>query len=102
MSLPDPFPGHDEQLVDEPDAAFDVYRLYASVGPSLRDLDRVAYFAAVDLGTVTAWSTAYRWADRARVRDVAEAGQYAAEFEAGRRRILDRLAELRRQRRDAS
>lgn len=102
MSLPDPFPGHDEQLVDEPDDAFDVYRLYASVGPAYRDLALVAHLAAVDLATVTAWSTAYRWAYRAHARGAAEADRYAAEFEAGRRRIFDRLDELRRQRRDAS
>ena len=101
-SFRDPFPGPAEQLLDEPDAAFAAFRLYASVGPSYRDLARVAHLAAVDLATVTAWSTAYRWTDRARIRDITEADQYAAEFEAGRRRVLDRLAELRRLRRDAS
>ncbi|WP_328923198.1 hypothetical protein [Streptomyces griseoaurantiacus] len=78
MPLPDPFPSTDEQLVDEPDDAFTAYRWYASVSPPYRVLTRLAALTGTDLDTMTAWSTAYRWDDRARTRDTREASRFAA------------------------
>ncbi|NUV64318.1 hypothetical protein [Streptomyces sp. CAI-85] len=100
MPLPDPFPRDDEQLDDEPAAAFAAWRLYASVAPRFRDLGRVAELTGTDPDDVAMWAGSYGWDARTRAHDSRQADLYRDHFEQGRRRILDRLAYLREQSRE--
>lgn len=82
----------EEQLDDEPDESFELFRLYAALPPQSRNVVPLAEITGNDIVTVAAWALMYRWEQRADQRDA----RYYARQDLARDRILDRLAYLRK------